>query len=690
MGDIPLPETLTRQTRLKLSLGTEQLRLRKLEASEAISESFRIELDVLSTLGEIDLLPHLGTAASVLALLEEEPLRHFHGIVTEGQFIDEIPGVGLHYRLVLRPSTWFHERGRNFRIFQDKTVIDTVKHVLDGCHIDYEIKAQGGKRLRSYCVQYGESDFAFVCRLLEEDGLYYYYRHESRRHVMVICDAPASHQSLEPARFRYVPDASSIGNVSALDRAAGRLGFFVHGWHEIVATGAQAKVTMRDYDFTHPATVREAVHVEPSVHEGDKIEVYDWPGRYYVDADGRELSTVLLESLRAQRQRYEGRSQFTGFQVGYTMHLDEHPVERFNRGYLITACETSLADETYGSDMAAGESETQFTAIGDDVQFRPPQQTPRPVARGPETAMVVGPHGEEIYTDQYGRVKVHFHWDREGKRDAQDSCWLRVSQTGGLGNIIIPRIGHEVLVDFINGDPDRPIVVGRVFNQQHMPVYELPQHKTRAVWRTKTYLQDSGSALAGAKALDTGAPGANEIRFEDGQQKEELFVHAERDMNTRVRNNDTLAVGGDQTVDIGGNRTETVNKNETITIMKNRTETVQENETISITKNRSETVGQSESVTIGSSRELTVGSSESRTIGANSTETVGQQISITAGTKITLTCGASTITMTPTGIDIKTMMLTMNGQVSAKLSGLLTNVEAQALLTEKGALVMIN
>ncbi|MEZ5749060.1 MAG: type VI secretion system tip protein TssI/VgrG [Caenibius sp.] len=665
-----------RETALTISLGggqSEQLKLVRLNAYEALSEAFMISIEALA-LGEIELLPHLGKPAAIECTIEGTHVRYFHGIVIAGQFLEERGGAGFLYRLNLAPMSHFHEQGSNFRIFQNMPVIDIISEVLGDCGIAFELRGTISTRTLAYCVQYGESDFAFVTRLMEEEGLYYFYEHSKSAHKLMICNKPGSHPELAESKLIYNPLSDSAALRDAKNSFTQKAGTFVQNWSECVTSGAENKVTLWDYDFIKPETSRKAEADDKEMHPEDKIEVYRWPGRYYEEGQGKDLSAVLLESRRAQRLRYEGTSRYAGITPGYTFSLGEHPNGRFNSSYLIMQCRTQLADEQYRSGTSGGETLVEFTTIPADVQFRAPIVTPRPVARGPETAVVTGPPGEEIHVDEYGRIKVQFHWDRKGKLDDKSSCWIRVSQTGGLGNIIIPRIGHEVLVDFVNGNPDRPIVVGRVFNASHMPVYPLPQHKTRALWRTKTYKQDTGSDLPDAESLDTGKPGANELRFEDATGKEELFIHAERDMNTRIRHDESHHVGKDVAIKVGKNRTEEVGVNEKITIGANRTEDVKGKET----------------VTVVGDRKVTIKSNDTLKVSKNIKIDAGKEISITAGSKITLTVGSSTITLTPTKIKLSGVMLDMEGKATAKLKSTMTNVEAQGILTAKGGVVLIN
>ncbi len=668
MADSPI-----RQTALSLRLGngTEQLKLVRLDAFEALSQHFAVTLEVLS-LDEIPLLPNLGKPAMVEAKLDGEVLRHFHGLVVDAEFVEEMDGAGFVYRLVLAPAAQIHQHGSNFRIFQNRSLIDVVKTVLEKCGIAFEVKASGGTRSLAYCVQYGESDFAFVSRLLEEEGLYYFYRHSASAHTMVICDKPGCHVPLPCGALTYNPLSGSVSLADSKER--GRAGLFVQAWHERASTGAESRVTMRDYDFKQPGRPRHAEATERGAHPLDEVEVYRWPGRYYEEATGTTLSTVQLEARRAQRLRYDGTSVNAAIQTGFHLELKGHPVARFNRKYLVSRCRTVLSNEQYRSGGGVGETFVEFSSIPHDVSFRAPLVTPRPVARGPETAVVTGPAGEEIHVDEFGRIKVQFHWDREGKLNDRSSCWVRVSQTGGLGNIIIPRVGHEVLVDFINGDPDRPIVVGRVFNASHMPVYKLPDHKTRALWRTKTYKRTAGDPQPGAETLDTKAPRANELRFEDKTGAEEVFLHAERDMNTRVRHNETHKVGRDVEISVGKNRKKRVGKNEDVLIEANRKEEVKGTETVTVQMDRKVEVRSNDSLKVSKSIKIDA----------------GQEITITAGQKITLKVGSSSITIDPTSVKISTVNLKMEGSAKASLKGGMTNVEATGILTEKGALVRIN
>ncbi len=680
-----------RQTKLTLKLGGEQFDLVGLNASEGLSQSFLIVIDVVSKLGSFDLLPHLGKPGMVESLADGVHMRYFHGIITDGQLVGEAAtGIGrdgageYHYRLTLQPKAHFHDHGRDFRIFQEMTVGAIIADVFTRRGIDFDDKQQGSaaSRTLSYCVQFGESDLSFVSRLMEEHGIYYFYRHEKSKHVLVLCDGPGAHIAVDCDYLRYNSESGAISNSHSLGRGDSYQS--ATDWQEFLRSGAESTTVLRDYDFIKPKTLIEGKSAGSGEHEADAIEIYHWPGRFYQNTQGNDLAEILLQSRRAQRISYQGTTGCTEIRPGFTVKLTEHPDDRYNTNYLILATHTTLADEAMASGAVGGATQVEFTAIPARIHYRAPQITPRPLARGPETAVVVGPDGEEIHVDNYGRIKVQFHWDRIGRGDDHSSCWIRVAQTGGLGNIIIPRVGHEVLVDFIAGDPDRPIVVGRVFNADHMPIYALPDHKTRAVWRSKTYQRTDSNTPGDAKDYDGGVkPAANEIRFEDKTGDEEFYLHAEKNMNIVVRYCGSRKVGKDDTLEIGNDQK--------ITVHNDRTELVEGNETITIKKNRTEEVKANESIKIHGNRDTKITGNDTSKIDGNLKIDVVGGIDISANTHIKLTVGGSTIEMTPTAIKITTIQFSAEATAMAKLSGnAMTSVESTGMVKIQGSIVKIN
>lgn len=635
---------------------SERLGAVRLEATEGLSRPFAVSLDVHAT-QDVDLLPNLGLPAAIECRFEGEPVRHYHGVLAEARFLDVVDEDLYLYRLTLVPAAHHHTFGSHYRIFQNKTYLDIIEEILGLCEIDFEIRIRDRGAPVAYCVQYGESDFDFVCRLMEEYGYYYFYRHTAGSHALVICDEKNDHETLTPARLSYMPSSRHM-SVSDHEDWQVRDTAYLHAWHETASSNAIATTRMRDFNFKEPNGPVEVSADLDNRHEGPHVEDYRWQGRYFESGKGDPLARVALEAHHSGRVQYEAVSRFPGIQSGFKFTLVDHACGRFNREYLITSCRTVLSNETYRSGMDAGVSEVEIRCIRSDVQFRAPLVTPRPIARGPETAIVTGPKGEEIHIDEFGRIKVKFHWDRLPGQDDTSSCWIRVSQFGLLGSIVHPRVGQEVIVDFINGNPDRPIVVGRVYNAGPGIKYELPEDKTRAVWRTKTYKRAGGVAIADAQELDSGKPGANEIRFEDAPDKEEIYLHAERDMNARVRNCETRHVG----------------KNEELKVGKDRTKSVGHDETITVEHDRKAEISNNDSLKVGNDLKIEAFNT----------------IEIKAGQQIRLIVGSSSITIDQTSITIKALTLGLTGVTNAKLSGTTTEVSGSAMLDARGGIVKIN
>jgi type VI secretion system secreted protein VgrG len=378
-----------------------------------------------------------------------------------------------------------------------------------------------------------------------------------------------------------------------------------------------------------------AVNVDTtiSVNGNSKYEIYDYPGEYLKKAQGNDLVKLRMEEEEAMHTVLTGTSTCRAFLPGYRFDLEGHSSNAMNATYLLTEVQhaASVGDGYDTSTAAGGEAHytNSFTCMPYDVPYRPQRLTPKPIVQGPQTATVVGKAGEEIWTDKFGRVKVQFHWDREGRRDENSSCWIRVSHPWagkGWGAIAIPRIGQEVIVDFLEGDPDQPIITGRVYNAEQMPPYGLPANQTQSGVKSRSSKEGTTDNF-------------NEIRFEDKKGEEQLFIHAEKNQDIEVENDETHWVGQDrkktidrdETTEVKRDRTETVGRNETITISDNRTEKVGKDESITIGDNRTENVGKNENITIGDNRTEKVGKDESITIGDNRTENVGKNESITIG-----------------------------------------------------------
>ncbi|MDB5695594.1 MAG: Phage-related baseplate assembly protein [Sphingomonas bacterium] len=670
--------TDTRQAQMTVDLGGEQVVLERARFREKLGQPFELQIDIIAGLGEIDLLPHLGKPIAVAMYEDEDLMRHFHGLISAGEFTHESQ-TGFHYRLVARPFTWWLAHNRDMAIFQDLSVPDIIEKVFGAAEVsDYELKLSRSYQPRTYCVQYRESDFTFVTRLMEEEGIYYYWRHAKDKHTMVLCDGPSAHEAGEPASLEYSTTTGSVHKVGS--GARGGHDHFLEKLGEKVSSGGEALVTRRSFDFEKPERALQAQANERGEHPRDDREVYDYPTRYVDEGRGRALADVEMATLRRDRQVYLGRTRAISLACGTKLAVGQHPAARLNQSYLITQTEHVIQAEEYRAhddadkDTEEEETHVQFHAIPATTGFHSASVTPRPVVQGLETAIVSGPSGEEIFTDEYGRVKVRFHWDRAGTAGEKSTCWIRVAQFGGLGNIILPRVNQEVMVDFLHGNPDDPIVMGWVFNKAQMPVYALPENKTRALWRTRSYPGGKSTTFPETMKLDTADQGANELRFEDKSGEEEVFFHAEKDMNTRIRHDSTLKVGHNEDTVIGLDRTDEVKRDETTLIGKNQKLTVKGDQTETIEAKRTIEVKANDKLTVGQSQVIEVGTT----------------IKMTANSSITIQVGGSKITMNAGGITIDAPTVTVKGQATAKLTSPMTAVEGSGINKITGGLVLIN
>jgi type VI secretion system secreted protein VgrG len=544
-----MSSAMTRLIELTTPLGADGLLFRAMRGHEELGRLSRFELSALSTRGDIAPGDLLGKSVTVTLELRNGGERYFDGYVTR---FAQAGMVGRHYeyRLSVRPWLWFLTRTADCRIFQDSSVPEIVKEVF-GDHpavAAFEDGLTGAYAKREYCVQYRETDFDFVSRLLEEEGIYYYFEHAKGRHVMKLVDAYSGHRALEGrATIPYHPSGEKI-------RADEE---FIHAWS--FGVGIQPGfVALDDYDFTKPRAdlASRAKLVQP--HERADYEWFDAPGEYRDTGVGEQYARARMDERHARYERAEGACNVREMAVGRLFTLTNPPRRDQGREYLVVRTHHELRDNAYES--AADEPATYactFAALQSQQQFRPARTTARPTVKGLHSAVVVGPAGEEIWTDRYGRVKVQFHWDRYGKRDENSSCWIRVAQVWAgkrWGAVFWPRIGQEVIVDFLEGNPDRPIIIGSVYNDDQMPPYQGDA-------RDGKHANDN--KVTGVKSNTTpGGVGFNEWRFDDAKGKEQIFIHAERNLDVRVKRDHLATVGGDQHVDVGGARREQVGKSQ--------------------------------------------------------------------------------------------------------------------------------
>lgn len=614
----------TRQIAIDTPLGEDVLILRGFQGQEAISKLFAFELDLVSEEPSINYDDIVAQAVTVRVNLADGTPRYWNGYVSRFVQAGRDSNIAV-YHATMVPWLWFLDQTTDCRIFQNKTAPDIIKQIFQEYgYRDFSLSLYGDFVKRDYCVQYRESDFNFVSRLMEEEGIFYFFEHENGKHTLVLGNDPGVHKAC--------PNQPSA-------RYEGTGG----GWQDddVILQWLQEQevrpgtFTATDYNFETPTA-----NMLSSVNGKGKWEIYDFPGEYTKRADGDKLVKVRLQEQQTPKSVARGTSDCRAFGVGYKFTLTEHYRDDVNQDYVLTALRHSAHHNlgfTSGAEDLNPVYENSFECVPVSTPIRPARRTPVPVVQGCQTAVVVGPDGEEIFTDQYGRVKVQFHWDREGKNNENSSCWIRVSYPWAgksWGGVQIPRIGQEVVVDFIEGDPDRPIIIGRVYNAGQMPPWDLPSKKV----------------VSGYKSNSTkGGGGYNEISFDDTKGTELIQVHGQYDMDTKIEhderrhvlNNRTKNVEVDETNTIGNNRTEKVGNNEQITIGVNRTESVGTDENITIGANRTESVGANESITVASNRTRNVGINEMVNVGAAQQITIGGLQAVTVGLTRAKTIGVS-------------------------------------------------
>jgi type VI secretion system secreted protein VgrG len=482
----------------------DQLQFKKLHGQEALSELSIFEIDLVSSSKSIDPSALLGQSITLEVETDGGGKRYLNGICTQFGMQGMLERKQFKYKMRVRPWLWLATRKTDFKIFQNKTVPDIISEVLGKYGYAMEKRLSGHYRTWDYCVQYRESDFAYVSRLMEMEGIYYFNTHSSGNHTLVLADdIVGSHTPLpggETIKF-YPPDIAVGADVER-----------IYQWelHEEINP---SKHFNDDYDFTRPKTDLSNMRKNPPGHAHDMYENYAYPGGFTQFPDGENYAKVRMEQQLSPHTQMGGMTNHRCLAVGYTFNLDNYPREDQNQQYLLTGITYDFVENTQVTEGGKAEGSTQkftFSTQPTTRNFRPQRVTPIPRPSGPETAVVVGPAGEEIYTDKYGRVKVQFHWDRNGKMDENSSCWIRVSHPwAGLnyGSIHIPRIGQEVIIEFIHGDVDYPLITGRVYNGIQMPPWKLPDNKTQ-----------SGTLTNWSK----GGGGANMLRFEDKKGVEHL------------------------------------------------------------------------------------------------------------------------------------------------------------------------
>jgi type VI secretion system secreted protein VgrG len=699
-----------RSVKVTTPLGKDVLLFARMSAAEHVSQLFHLDLTLLSDQGDINADKLLGKPLGVTIQLDEKHKRYFHGLVTE--FSQTGYEERRHeYRAVVRPWLWFLTRTADCRIFQNKNVPDIFKDVCrQAGFTDHELRLGSSYDPWEYCVQYRETDFNFLSRLLEQEGIFYFFEHSENKHTLVLCD--------DVGKCNEVTGYDSVPYYPPTTAASRRERDHLSAW-SFQKSFQPGTYAVRDFDFKKPTQALAGTSTISRQHDAAKFEVYDYPAEP-AKLDGKGVERVA--KIRVQEQQVtqltaRGSGDAAGLSAGRVFKLTDYPRSDLNIKYLITSASIEVTADNYQTGGTKGDDDqyhVSLEAVDSREHYRPPRITPKPVVQGTQTAIVVGSKGEEIWTDEFGRIKVQFHWDRYGKEDENSSCWIRVGSPWAgknWGAISIPRIGHEVIVAFLEGDPDHPIVVGSVYNGANKPPYALSANQTQSGVKTR-------SSKGGT------AENCNEIRFEDKKGSEQLYIHAEKNQDISVEADETHSVGHDrtktidhdETVHVKHDRTETVDNNETITISGNRTISVGKDESATVGGKRDHTVGKAETIEVGDDQSITIAKSQTQSIGKDQTEDVGgaqtlsvakdQSVSVsgnqsvdvakaiavsagktyalTAADSITLTTGSASITMKKDGtITIKGKDITIEG--SGKI-----NVKASSDVIIKGSKIQQN
>ncbi|RSZ60363.1 type VI secretion system tip protein VgrG [Massilia atriviolacea] len=567
-------------------LGDEVLLFSALRGTEALSQLFEYEVDMIADSNALDLKGLLGQPLTVEVQTRDGAVRYLNGIVGRGMLVgrEGATARSWRYRAIVRPWLWLLTQTKDCKIFQNKSVADILQEVLGEYGFALEFNLTGNYRTWTYCVQYQETDFDFVSRLMEHEGIYYYFKHALGSHTLVLADDIGAHQVL--------PGYAAIPFFKA-ERVATPQEEFIDRY-QVAQEIAPGSYVTDDYNFTKPRARLQNQRANAGAHEHGDMEIYDWMGGYADMGDADHYSRIRLEALQSERERDHGHATVRALAPGYRFTLSNCPRDDANREYLLVSVTYRLQEPCYASDPTPACYECDFVTQAATLPFRPRKVTPKPRTSGPQTATVVGPAGEEIWTDEYGRIKVQFRWDRYGSMDENSSCWLRVATSwagSNFGTLYIPRVGQEVVVDFIGGEPDRPIVIGSTYNADQMPPFGLPGAASK-----------SGIVTRSTKG---GSPAnANSLEFEDAIGAERLALHAEKDMLIEVENN----------------KTNTVGNNQDETIAANHTESIGANATQSVAANLTESVGANKVTTIGANHAHAVGGTSTRTVAGASTE----------------------------------------------------------------------
>jgi type VI secretion system secreted protein VgrG len=646
---------------IKTNLGEDYLLLNKLAVNENISQLYKIDVELLfdedtntdvNKPTVIDLNAILGQPATMSIAQGDGTVRYFNGIFESIRFSGRT-GNFSYYHATIVPQIWELTQIVQSRIFQQKSVKDILSEVFEGYNLSQRL--QRNYKLRNYCVQYNETDFDFVSRLMEEEGISYYFEFSSSAETLVMVD------NFQTPQDCPVKSDIPIFNENLTDNVFESA---IKTW-SITHLLRAGKVTLWDHHFQLPKKKLETTRPS-SFNFGDNrnMEIYNFPAGYArkydgIDKSGGEQSSDLqnifednaatvknrIDAIDCQQNISSGVSNCASLTAGHRFNLKNHPNDEYNMAYILLSVTHEV--EQFPFYMSQAEEQVDYTNTFTCIphgtgftEFRPSLKTPKPIIHGSQTAVVVG--SGEIFTDKYGRVKVQFHWDRYGNVDSSSSCWVRVAQTWAgnkWGGIFIPRVGMEVIVHFLEGNPDLPIITGCVYNADAMPPYTLPDEKTKSTLKTNS---------------SEGGLGFNEFRIEDKKGSEQIFVHGEKDLDIRIKNDAKEIIKRDRHLIIERNQMEKVNGDKHLKVMGNHNEKIDTAYSLEAGTNIQEKAGQK--IALDAGQEVHI--------------KAGMTATIEAGTMLTLKVGGNFVNINSAGVFIKgTMVMINSGGAAGSGSG---------------------
>ncbi|GLR71894.1 type VI secretion system Vgr family protein [Agaribacter marinus] len=651
-------------------LGDDVLIFRQAKVKEQLGQPFQIDVELISDDEDVALENILGKNVTIRMETSEDQPRFFNGIVTEF-FQKDNKDKNAFYGAVIRPWFWLLTLSEHCRIFQEKSYPDIIKAVFSDLGFsDFEDQLTATYQAKDYVVQFNESDFNFVSRIMQQEGIFYYFKHINGKHSLVLTDDSSSLPDLGQVNFFELEENSKHHGVEGIT-----------SWHNHFKVRSGG-VSLRSFDFELPTKNLDSVTADPKTASLSSLQRYSYPGKYAERGDGDQYTKLLMQKENAGFEQKSLSGNIRTLYAGAQFSLFDYTREDQNSSYLICGYQCHLRGDALRAEKGNEKLpmfEFNATAIPANIPFRPEQNATKPKMTGPQTATVVGKSGEEIWTDKYGRVKVLFHWDKEAQGDEKSSCWIRVSQSlagKNWGSIYIPRVGQEVLVEFLNGDPDKPIIIGCVYNGSTMPPYPLPANATMSGIKSRT---------------SKGGGGFNEIRMEDKKGEEQIFVHGKRNIDTRIGHNCFQTIGNDKHLVVKNDHFERIENNQNVEIEGDSVSKVGKDQHFSVIGKDAKSVDSELSLTVKGDVSETFDAGHSMVVKKDS-YIKGANICIEAGTNLTLQVGKSFIAIESGGITISSPgKVTVESKAAIKVDASATvDISASGMATLKGSMVKVN